>query len=121
MILVGFVENYAVKFQMENVFYFVLNFSFSIHPSLTASTKTMLVGAVVLPQCCTVSTVKKPANVQLASFISKNRLNRQNDNRIQAAQNARRPACSGLVVADVLFLSLLGRLSFVVYVAHLPA
>lgn len=33
---------------------------------------------------------RKPANVHLASFISKNRLNRQNDNRIQAAQNARR-------------------------------
>lgn len=54
----------------------------------------------------------KSANVQLASFISKNRLNRQNDNRIQAAQN--RPSSSQwLVVADVIFLSLLGRLSFV--------
>lgn len=51
--------------------------------------------------CCTPATggvwcrrrFSKPANVQLASFISKNRMNRQNDNRIQAAQNARRPAC----------------------------
>lgn len=87
-----------------------------------ASTQTKLVPAVVLLLVLYVVAVgfSKPANVQLASFISKNRLNRQNDNRIQAAQ--KRPSFSRwLVAADVIFLSLLGRLSFVLNVAHLPA
>lgn len=96
---------------------------FEIHPSMHASMATKLAPTVVLPPNAVWfrRRFRKPANVHLASFISKNRLNRQNDNRIQAAQNARRPACLWLVVADVLFLSLLGRLSFVLYVAHLPA
>lgn len=93
-----------------------------IRPSMQASTQPKLVPAVVLlVPYGTVVWFSKPANVQLASFISKNRLNRQNDNRIQAAQNARSSSLWLLVVADVIFLSLLGRLSFVLYVAHLPA
>lgn len=70
-----------------------------------ASTQTKLVPAVVLPLVNTVCGRRwgvffffsKPANVQLASFISKNRLNRQNDNRIQAAQ--KRPSFSRWLVA----------------------